>query len=136
MGKQKSIYTLREPCSNCPFRSDKPFYLGAERAEGIADDLHEGKTFYCHKTIDYDVEPEYDENGCEVDGPDSQIGSRARACAGALITMEKSGEQSFIMQIAQRFGLYEPKHLNMDAPVYGSLKEWVESYKRFEGKIK
>ena len=131
MGKNKSIYTLTDPCSNCPFRKDKPFYLGADRAAGIAEDLEDGKTFYCHKTLDYDIEPEYDEDGCEVDKPDSNIVSKSRACAGALITMEKSGYQSFIMQIAERFGLYDKSRLNMNAPVFNSLKEWVESYRQF-----
>jgi len=114
-------YTLTTPCRKCPFRSDVEPYIRPERAKEIADSLRSGANFTCHKTT---VDPGDDEDGdsYRVDGP------RARECAGALITMEKEGFSNQNVRIAERLGLYDPTRMNMDAPVYGSLAEWVKSY--------
>lgn len=133
MPSGKSIYTLKEPCSNCPFRSDKPFYLNRGRAEGIAESLEMGATFWCHKTLDYS-EPEFDE--CSDEEPEydgsGRVVKKSRACAGSLITMEKEDNPNQIMQIAERLGLYDRTQLNMDSPVFDSIEEWVESFGRFD----
>lgn len=113
MRKRGSIYTLTEPCANCPFRIDRPFYLGRERRQEIADDLEGGATFYCHKTLDYNDEG-------------SEVTSRSRACAGSLIAMEKDEAPNQIMRIAERLGLYDRTKLNMDAPVVDSLQDFAD----------
>lgn len=109
-----NIYTLRAPCSNCPFRSDITPFLTEERAEEIADSLEGGATFYCHKTLDYD----------DMEG---EVTSRSRACAGSMITMERDGQPNQIMRIAERIGMYDPTRLEMDSPVFDSLQEWKEA---------
>jgi hypothetical protein len=46
---------MRKPCSNCPFRSDRPFgSLGVGHAENIANALDGDGGFHCHKTLGYD----------------------------------------------------------------------------------
>lgn len=131
----RTPYTLKSPCANCPFRADKPFYLGAERAEEIADSLRDGSSFYCHKTIAYGDESDERENECEDEDEDEknlgqgEITSRSRMCAGALITLEREDSPNQIMRIAERLGLYDRSALDMDAPVYGSLDEWQASFR-------
>jgi len=49
-------------------------------------------------------------------------------CAGALIVMHKSGCVGALQQVAERLGLFDPSLLNMDAPVFPSLKAWVEAH--------
>lgn len=122
MSKTNTPFTLTSPCANCPFRSDRPFYLSAARAQEIAHSLYEGSTFHCHKTVDYDTE----------DGEPS-IGNRARVCAGALITMEKEGTANQMMRIGERLGLYDRCVLDMDSPVYASLGEWVQAIRDLNG---
>ncbi len=43
-------YTLRQPCNNCPFRTNVQPYLRPERAQEIARALRDGGEFPCHKT--------------------------------------------------------------------------------------
>lgn len=121
----RSIYTLKGPCSNCPFRSDQPFYLHDDRVAEIGQSLRDGATFYCHKTLDYGDGPDTDECEADDDGNSGSVTSRARACAGALATMEKEGRPNQIMRIGQRLGFYDPAHLDADAPVHSSLAEWA-----------
>lgn len=115
-------YRLRAPCPKCPFRSDIDKYLTPERVEEIADSLYGGADFPCHQTT---VEVEDDETGFgdRVATLDSAF------CAGALITMEKEGFSNQQVRIGERLGLYDPEALKMDAPVYGSLSDWVASYR-------
>lgn len=110
-------HRLTTPCGDCPFRTDRPFPLTAQRATEIAECLRGGGDFPCHKTLDYDGTGEPDING-----------PRAQRCAGMLIVMERSGDRNRIMQIAERLGLYDPRRLDMAAPVFPSLDAWVSSY--------
>lgn len=135
MTKGTNIYTLKGPCSNCPFRSDKPFYLDEDRVTEIAESLRDGATFYCHKTVVYDDPPESQDldpeasDACDDEESDpsfsGRITNRARACAGALATMEREGRPNQIMRIAHRLGFYDPENLDKDAPVYPSLAAWT-----------
>lgn len=122
-GTAKTPYTLKSPCTHCPFRSDADPYLRPERADDIAQSLRDGESFYCHKTLVYDGE--YDG---EAVGQGTVTG-RSRMCAGALITMEREDAPNQIMRIAERLGLYDRFALDMDAPVYASLAEWQESFR-------
>lgn len=129
-----SIYTLKSPCANCPFRSDKPFHLDSDRVKEIADSLRDlpeapGGTFYCHTTVDYGSrvgeQVQDAEDDAEADAFDGRITSRSRACAGALATLEKEQRPNQIMRIAERLGLYDMKRLDHEnAPVYESLDAW------------
>lgn len=42
------------PCADCPFRSDRPFFLSPERVDEIADASHADLGFSCHGTNDFD----------------------------------------------------------------------------------
>ena len=110
-------YTLKEPCANCPFRSDVKFHLAPGRAQEIADASYEQSNFHCHKTVAYDGE----------DG-EGRVASKTRVCAGFLVTMEKEGRANQPTRIAERIGLYDRGMLNMDSPTYSSMAEWVRSY--------
>lgn len=114
-------FALRKPCRDCPFRADRKFDLRPERAKQFADDLANGSGFNCHKTVDFG-DPASDE-------PVQIVKDQTNWCAGALITMEKSGIQNQQVKIAGRLGLYDPTRLDMDAPVYPSLSAWVASYR-------
>lgn len=110
-----AIFALRRPCRNCPFRNDHRFYLSADRAQKIRDDLRRGTIFYCHKTIDY----------ASDETPDV---SDARRCAGAAAVLRNEGSPPCQSeQIATRLGLATPK-LDADQPVYDSLDEWVNAH--------
>lgn len=106
-------YRLTTPCTDCPFRTDKPFPL--RRSPEIAQALREGSTFDCHKTTH--------ETGT----------GKPAFCAGALIVLEKSEGPNQIMRIAERYEGYRPDALDMDAPVYGSLREFVTGTLRADG---
>ncbi len=109
-------YKLTTPCGNCPFRSDKPFYLHPERAEEIADSILNGSPFPCHKTFEYD-------------GPGSaDIPGGEQHCAGALITLERThSDPTLLLTLARLAGVYDPDALNFKAPVYPSVEEWLSN---------
>jgi hypothetical protein len=103
-------YRLTSPCAHCPFRSDIPPFLTRERVREIEHAL-ERSEFPCHETTEHDDDGEY-------------MSTREEAhCAGALILKEKLGESSQMMRIAERLGMYDPRKLKMDAPVYESFDE-------------
>lgn len=111
-------YTLTSPCKKCPFRTDVDSYLRPERVEEIAASLNSGSDFTCHQTTD----PVEDEDG----NVEMVSGKRARACAGALATLENQGTPTQSMRIAERLGMYDSARI-ADAPVYDSLAEWVRA---------
>ena len=119
--KATDQYSLKTPCGMCPFRSDKPFPLRGSRAEEIAENLESGAEFHCHKTVDYTEAYDDDDNPAE-----GKTVETTKVCAGALITMEKAGQPNQMMRIAERLGLYDYTSMNLEAPVYDSLDEWVE----------
>lgn len=110
-------YSLRTPCSNCPFRKDVDPYLRPGRVREIERGLERGE-FPCHKTT----------------VSDGDGGMRATEdsvhCAGALILMVKEDRSSQMMRIAHRLGMFKPEELDMDAPVYDSFDEMEEAMRR------
>lgn len=117
---------MTTPCGNCPFlRGKKAVRLTRERVEEIAGLMLDtgGGTFPCHKTT---VDAE-DENGeCDrVEGPNTTH------CAGALIFAEKNGNATQMMRIAERFNHdgngYDARRLNMEADVFDSIDEMLET---------
>jgi hypothetical protein len=114
-------YKLRRPCEGCPFRTDVPGYLRRERAQEIAEDLANGSEFACHKTTVSDEE-------FGGDGSERVATQDSAFCAGALITMERSGQANQIMRVAERLGLYEHEKLDMYAPVHESLFAFVQHH--------
>lgn len=115
-------FDMTQPCKDCPFRNDITFYLHPARRQEIATALLFGdSTFACHKTVDYgrwedeDTE-EYTHSGDE------------HHCAGALIVLTKSDRLWWnkLFRLARLFGWLDPKKLNLEAPVFGSMEEFVD----------
>lgn len=91
-------FDLTKPCKECPFRTDRPGYLRADRVEEITDALLGGQTFQCHKTIRAGVEDQH--------------------CAGALVFLEANERPNQMMRIMERLGAYDRNKLDMDGPVF------------------
>jgi hypothetical protein len=131
-------YDLHSPCGNCPFRTDcLPGWLRRGAAIRIIDSLfgHESGPFPCHKTLLYQDVQEYTDDGVgSGEGPVRT--ENTRHCAGALILMRKIGQDSECVQLAERLGpilgetLYEPHLLNLDAPVFNSIQEFLDHHTR------
>ncbi|MDN5758636.1 MAG: hypothetical protein L0H59_08900 [Tomitella sp.] len=85
-------FTLVKACGDCPFRPASPIPLSTARRRQISDALMQGKTFFCHKTVDYA-------------GTDPSTKDSAR-CYGAAATLYKTtGRQSDTEQIGTRLGI-------------------------------
>jgi hypothetical protein len=41
--------------------------------------------------------------------------------------LERMEQPSQMMQICERIGLYDARKLDMDAPVFDSLEDWIEA---------
>lgn len=123
MSKNQAPYTLQSPCADCPFRTDVGRYLRPERAQEIANSMTgpHGADFTCHKTVDYIDTPD--------GGTEARVGKRGRTCAGSMVILEKQNKPTQAMRIAERLGMYDRERLDMEAPVYDSLDEWVRSYR-------
>lgn len=109
-------HSLRTPCNNCPFRTDVPPFLRADRAREIArcTERHE---LYCHKTTVPD-----DEGGLQI------VRGRSKVCAGMMICLEKAERPSQMMRISERMGFYDRRKLDMDAPVYDRPEDFIEAH--------
>lgn len=116
-------FNLHAPCAQCPFRTDcRRGWLGRRRAAEIAHAVgREGKTFACHKTVDYDAARTGDESHC----------------AGAAILQEKielrpgrsvHEGRGAMLQVAGRLGLYDPAALDLAAPVFETFGEFVSHH--------
>lgn len=124
-GRYKNVeFKLIAPCSNCPFRSDRRFYLRKERAVEISQSILTDKTFICHKTAN----GEYVED--EKTGEETYInGENEQHCAGALITLAKAGQlwDNFLYRLAVKAGIFDPDKLKVDSPVYATLEDFVNA---------
>lgn len=116
---------LYEPCAHCPFRSDKPGFLTKARARELMRELRDGKDFPCHKTLDYDVDGEDDD-----DDVAPSLTKRTATCAGFAIMCELENSPSQMMRIAERMGMYDKKKLNMKAPVHRNAASFIKAQRR------
>lgn len=103
-------YDLHKPCGNCPFRNDRAGYLNPARVTEIGEALVRSE-FPCHKTT------------VSTDDGQSAVTPESKHCAGALILLEKTNRPSQMMRISERFGMYDRRKLDMDAPVFDSFAE-------------
>ena len=117
-------FDLTRPCGNCPFRSDKPFYLLPDRVRQILGDTREGnrrwwpaESFPCHRTIIYGE----DENG----DTETTIPPTAQQCAGVMAILHRENRPNDAMQIAERLGMWNPAALDSTAPFYASTEDAV-----------
>ena len=105
-------YDLAKPCDECPFRSDKKFYLDSRKVTEIVDGLLYYNTgFSCHKTTTCKDRTAQHRN--------------AQNCAGALIFLEKNNASTNTTRISERIGLYDRSKLDMDSPVYETKQEMI-----------
>lgn len=114
-------FDLRSPCSDCPFRTDAPMHEGiiAELPSKL-DSLQEGILAHtCHQT-----DPRAD---CRADKR-APAGSPVQHCAGALIFAENVGLPQLPAIAAEAKGIYNPKRLNMSAPVFDSQVKMLLHY--------
>lgn len=116
------LFTLTRPCGDCPFRSDKPFHLSPDRVRGIlgggrAKRWWPASSFPCHKTLDYSV---VDDDG------QVQVPATAQQCAGVMAILHREGRPNDAMQIAERFGLWDPSKLDLSAPFYESTRAAIK----------
>lgn len=124
-------FRLHTPCSGCPFRSDSHATIPACYAEQIAHDLLGDGWFLCTETLRL---VEGAEDGHPEFSPDVEH------CAGAMILLEKAGLPDRPMRLIQRLvrlGLvtgvgYDPAQLDMAAPVFNSLEDFVEHFRAAE----
>lgn len=111
---------LTRPCGSCPFRTDKPFYLGSQRRGEIARDLSYGLSFLCHKTVHYGEQDwDEEEDRYKAKGDEDH-------CAGAMIVLQKEDKPNQAMQVMERLGFFDPSKLVMDSPVFDSLEDFIE----------
>jgi hypothetical protein len=118
-------FDLVRPCGDCPFRSDRPAYLRPERVRQI---LGAGKgrrwwpasSFPCHNTIVYG---DADDDG----NSKTTVPPTAQQCAGVMIILTREGRPNDAMQIAERFGMFDPRKLDMTAPVHESADAAVKA---------
>lgn len=101
-----SMFKLRRPCANCPFRvgQGRLFGFGRIRLRQIAA----ASAFQCHKTVDYS-------------GDEPDAGDHPQQCAGLMAVLHREGRPNQIMQVAQRFGHLDPNKLDPDREAYLSL---------------
>lgn len=93
-------FDMTKPCKDCPFivGSSTNTTLVEGRLDGIVEDIEKGYTFTCHKTL--------------------ELPSREQQhCAGALIYLEKQDRPNQLMRIAERFGDYDRRKLDMTANI-------------------
>lgn len=121
--KKAQHYT---PCGSCPFRTDVEPYLRRARAREIVKAIRPGTMgggapFHCHKTVDYS-----DDEG------EGRSTSSSSMCAGSLILLAHDGSlwNNQMVRIAERLGMFDPSKLDMDAPVFTSIKAWIAAQER------
>lgn len=116
-------FDMVKPCLSCPFRSDIRPFLTQDRAEEIGNAITLGQSsFTCHQTT---VPCEGEESfGSMKDGPNAQH------CAGALILLEKLEQPNQMMRWMERIGQYDRKKLDMNAPVFDTVDEFIDAQER------
>ncbi len=101
----------QQPCHNCPFRSDIPPYIPAERYLTIGYAMQNDGSFDCHKTA-------HNES------------VRNSPCIGAISVLESEGDAlaNVMVRLAARSGLvrWPMRH---EVPVYRSFKQAAEAAK-------
>lgn len=104
----------REPCNNCPFRSDIPCHLSAGKVQSILDALLGDDGFTCHKTTAATGKPF---------GQD-------KACIGAAIFLEHVRAGGCRANLAFRLREswlkeFHREELKMDAPIFTDVETFV-----------
>lgn len=110
-------FDLKTPCKECPFRNDILPYLSTERAEEIGEAILSDQTFTCHKhthSLGYE-------------------GKAEQHCAGATIILEKEEQPNQMMRWMERIGMYDRTKLDMQAPIYDTVDNFIDAVEDFNG---
>lgn len=93
-------FDMKKPCKECPFikGSATNITLREGRLDGIVNEISNGSTFTCHKTLD-------------------KKSSEQQHCAGAMIYLERDNNPNQMMRIAERIGCYNHKELDMEVDI-------------------
>ena len=111
-------FNLTAPCKDCPFRNDIEPFLTKGRAQEIVEGITDLQgTFACHKT----TKPS-DDDDCEM-----LVVKKSEHCAGAMILLEKLNQPNQLMRIAERLSMYDRRKLDMDAPVFSTTEEFIQT---------
>lgn len=108
-----------KPCNNCPFRADtKPFPLGRDRRQQIADALLNDAAFGCHKTTSFDEDGIY--KWTEKESP----------CVGAARLIENelgdvAANVAFRMAIA--FKKFDRNEIDYSVPTLDTVEAFVSA---------
>lgn len=109
----KRQFSLKIPCSNCPFRNDDQKFMGLhpERLSSIIAELASGEagTFPCHKTVArvYNDEGKLVENNV----------MKRKHCAGAMAVALKANVMPQIVAAGLVYGLIEVNHYDEAKPL-------------------
>lgn len=117
------LFNLTKPCSNCPFRNDKPIYLTIGRIKEIYNGLtKKDQSFSCHKTVDYsDFE--------EIENYKRK--NTESFCAGALIFLKNNNRlyDNKLIRVSAIFKLFDDSKLDLDSPIYKNYNEMINAFK-------
>jgi hypothetical protein len=119
-----SMFKMKRPCDQCPFRHDVRGFLSEDRATEIADALLSDQTFSCHKTVDYSNEDE--------DGFSAGDTHNSQHCAGATIMLEHMEQPNQMMRWMERLGAYDRRQMEMDAPVFTDAEDFIQHHAEAE----
>jgi hypothetical protein len=110
------LFSLRSPCSNCPFRKGvgETFQLSRPRLREIKN----GVAFQCHKSVDYD----------NWDDDVKRQGNKPQQCAGLMAVLAREGKTNNIMQIAERFGHLDLTKLDPRNEAYSNWREVLKAH--------
>lgn len=112
------LFDLKTPCDDCPFRTDVYFHRGIyDELDTYEKGLKTGNFAHtCHKT---DKRADGFEESYKKDKP--------QHCAGLLIMAKKMNKSTVLLDYMDALG--ETVELNMDAPVFKSIKDMRKHYK-------
>jgi hypothetical protein len=97
------MFDLKKTCKDCPFvlGSNTNITLIPARIHQIKTDLLRGKSFSCHKTVNYS----------EGDN------KREQHCVGAMMWLYNQGSPNQMMRIAERLGELREENLSTDGEI-------------------
>ena len=130
MTKKATRVVTARPCKGCPFSNrDKAVGLGFDRRAEIAEGLERGEHFWCHETIDYDDDGDWDD---EIPSPSPSRG--AVVCAGATVIAYRDGGLPQYLRVAAGLGSFNPDVLEADSAgmvPWVSFLDWRETATAF-----
>lgn len=108
-----TMFDLKQPCVNCPFRKGQGPLFGLSPLR--LREIKAAVAFQCHKTVDYGNE-------------ENLHGDRPQQCAGLMAVLAREDEPNQIMQVAMRFGTLDLSTLDPKGEAYGSWRDVIEAH--------